>query len=475
MNKPTLTLHNTRTNQTEEFHPRDPKKVGVYTCGPTVYAYPHIGNMRAYIFADTLRRVLEFMKFPVQHVMNITDVGHLTDDADDGQDKLEVGAKKEGLTVWQVAEKYTKFFFEETASLNIKKPHVVCKATDYIAEQISMVEALEKNGFTYVTSDGVYFDTAKFPRYADFARLDVKGLEAGSRIEMGEKRNKTDFALWKFSQPEDKRAMEWDAPWGRGFPGWHIECSAMASHFLGKQFDIHTGGVDHIPIHHTNEIAQSECATGCSPFANVWMHSEFLILDDGAKKMSKSLGNIITVRELAQEGIPPLAFRYLCLTTHYRKQLQFSKEGLKAALRAYERLNHLREKLTESAKPVAASGFQKRAQEYAEKLLQAMATDLNTAQVLANLWLMLDDENVSDGEKLTLIDQHNEILGLSGESQWTAAEIPAEVTQLMSDRTKYRTEKNWAMADKVRDRLAELGYEVADSPNGPVAQKIVLK
>ena len=290
-----LKLFNTLGRKKQTFKPIG-KEVGMYSCGPTVYLYQHIGNLRSYIFADILKRVLLYNEFKVKHVINITDVGHLTSDADEGEDKIEKAAAREGKKAEDIANYYFKIFEEDLNKLNIISPDVWCKATEHIKEQIELIKKLEKRGYTYKTSDGIYFNTSKFKNYGKLALLNSEGLEAGKRISVGEKKNKTDFALWKFSEKPGKRQQEWNSPWGIGFPGWHIECSAMSSKYLGEQFDIHMGGEDHIPIHHTNEIAQSECAFGKKPWVNFWMHGAFLT--SKGEKVSKSKGGLFTISEL---------------------------------------------------------------------------------------------------------------------------------------------------------------------------------
>src|SRR3989344_4864807 len=327
-----LKLFNTLGRKKQTFKPIG-KEVGIYSCGPTVYWYQHIGNLRSYIFADILKRVLLYNGFKVKHVINITDVGHLTGDRDEGEDKIEKAAMKEGKTASEIANYYLRIFKEDFKKLNITEPDIWCKATEHIKEQIELIKKLEKKGYTYKTSDGIYFNTLKLKDYGKLARLKIEKLEAGKRIAVGEKKNKTDFALWKFSKEGEKRQQEWGSPFGVGFPGWHIECSAMSMKYLGEHFDIHTGGEDHIPIHHTNEIAQSECATG-KKFANYWMHIAFLMFK--GEKVSKSKGGLYTISELEFEGYSPLDFRYLCLMTHYRKPLNFSLDNLVAARNAFE-------------------------------------------------------------------------------------------------------------------------------------------
>ncbi|MEK7623556.1 MAG: cysteine--tRNA ligase, partial [Patescibacteria group bacterium] len=324
-----LTLYNTLTRRKETFEPLRDKAVGLYTCGPTVYNYAHIGNLRTYIFEDILKRALVANGYDVRHVMNITDVGHLTDDADFGEDKMEKGAKREDKSAWEIAEFYTQAFKKDVQELNILPPDIWCKATDNIAEQIAMVQTLIDKGVTYETADGIYFDTTKISDYGKLARLRAQTLQPGKRVEMGEKRNPHDFALWKFSPTGEKRQMEWEAFGRKGFPGWHIECSAMSIKYLGEQFDIHCGGIDHVPIHHTNEIAQSETATGKKPWVRYWLHGEFLNIAE--TKMAKSGENFITLQTIKDRGISPIAYRYFLLQTHYRKQLNFSWEALQAA------------------------------------------------------------------------------------------------------------------------------------------------
>src|SRR5574341_328049 len=340
-----LRLFDSYTRTVRDFEPLHPPEVGLYTCGPTVYDYAHIGNLRTDVFEDILRRVLAFNGYRVKHVMNITDVGHLISDADTGEDKMEKGARRTGMSAWEIAALYTEAFRQDLAALNILEPHIWCRATDHIAEQIAFIECIEANGYTYQTSDGVYFDTSKQADYGALARLDLEGLQAGARIEMGEKRRPTDFALWKLSPPGQQRQMEWDSPWGVGFPGWHIECSAMAAKYLGEFFDIHCGGEDHIPVHHTNEIAQTQACHG-TRLANFWMHGYFLQMqsdepedaDDGFKRMGKSEGNFLRLQTLIDRGYDPLVWRFFCLSAKYRHKLNFNWQALDGAATALNRL-----------------------------------------------------------------------------------------------------------------------------------------
>jgi cysteinyl-tRNA synthetase len=470
-----IKLFNTLGRELQDFVPIVPGKVGMYTCGPTVYSRAHIGNMRAYISADIIRRVFEYAGYEVKQVMNITDVGHLTSDADEGEDKMQKAARETHQTAWEVSKIWTSQFFKDVAELNVQPAHIICKATDYINEQIALVQRLEKKGFTYLTSDGVYYDTSKFLPYADFAKLDIKGLQAGKRIEMGEKRNKTDFALWKFSKPEEKRDMEWDSPWGRGFPGWHIECSAMSMKYLGETFDVHTGGVDHIPIHHTNEIAQSEGAMG-SKFVNYWLHSEFLVMS-GKEKMGKSLGNIVNLDTLKERGITPMSYRYLCLNTHYRKQMTYGGDILESAKSTYEglvkRVADIRDHINVQS---TLEDLPERAQQYLQDFRLAVFNDFNTPQGLAIMWNVLKDTHLKQIEKYTLLRDFDKVLGLKfdemGLSKETAKEVPQEVNYLLSQRNAFRASKEWKKADEVRDKLKSRGYLIKDTSDGSRLERI---
>jgi len=452
-----LHLYNTRTRKKEPFTPLHGKDVGLYTCGPTVYNYAHVGNLRTYIFEDILRRALKYHGYVVKHVMNITDVGHLSDDADQGEDKMEKGSKREGKTAWEIAEFYTDAFKQDMQDLNILEPTVWCKATDHIDEQIDQVQALTDRGFTYETSDGIYFDTTKIGDYGKLAQLDKQQLDAGSRVDMGEKKNPHDFALWKFNKPGEKRQMEWEAFGQTGFPGWHVECSAMSMKYLGEQFDIHCGGIDHIPVHHTNEIAQAESATGGKPWVNVWMHGEFLLTGDA--KMAKSGDNFLTLARLHEEGITPLDYRYFLLQAHYRKQLGFSWEALKAAKQGLKRL---RQRVLEIGE--RQDGDPKLTREFVE----AVSDDLNTAEGLAILQTGLKNGVVS----LKMVAEFDKILGLDLLAHAEEVVIPAEIQSLLEKRRKAREEKNWTESDRLRDEIAHLGFVVEDAGN---EQKIALK
>jgi cysteinyl-tRNA synthetase len=441
----TIRLHNTKTRTTEIFKPINEGAVGIYSCGPTVYHFAHIGNLRAYVFADVLRRVF-------------VDVGHLVGDGDDGQDKLEKGAAREGKNVWEIAKLYTDAYFQDLENLNIPlNAYVFPRATDHIREQIGLISALDIEGFTYKISDGIYFDTSKFKNYATFAHLDIEGLQSGARVEENkEKRNITDFALWKFSPSHEQRQMEWDSPWGKGFPGWHIECSAMAMKYLGNHFDIHTGGIDHIPVHHTNEIAQSECVTG-ETYVNYWMHVNFL--NDMTGKMSKSNDDFLTLSLLQEKGYSSIAYRYFLLTAHYRKELSFSFESLEAASVAYKKLMSWASLHTTTSGSIIDS--------YKQLFNEALYDDLNTPQAVAVIWTMIKDITLSSDDVYRTLMYMNQVLGLTLDTSIkTEATIPDNVQVLVEARNTARTEKNWSESDNLRNKINVLGFDVKDTDNG---------
>ncbi len=452
-----LKLWNTASRSLAEFKPILPGKVGLYTCGPTVYWTATIGNFRSFVFDDILLRTLKLENYNVTRVMNITDVGHLTDDADAGEDKMIAAARKEGKTVWDIAKIYTDQFIADSDKLNIELPPApyLCKATDHIQEQIDLVKTLEEKGFTYKTSDGIYFDTSKFPSYGSLSGQKLEDKEEGARVEINtEKRNPSDFALWKFSPKDQKRMMEWESPWGVGFPGWHVECSAMSRKYLGQPFDIHTGGVDHIPVHHENEIAQSEAAYGVK-LANYWLHNEFLLAD--GQKMSKSLGNAYTVTELEEKGFHPLALRYFYLGAHYRQKENFTWEGLQAAQNALRKLWAF---ARTCEKPSEGDV------EFESAFKVAIEDDLNTPKALAVLWKMVDADLPSSAKAATLLWM-DQILGFSlADVVARPIPVPAEVTSLAHAREQARTEKNWAESDRLRDEIAKHGWLVEDTSNG---------
>jgi len=465
MNKKSLFLYNTASRNKEEFTlPSDVSEVRLYACGPTVYHYAHIGNLRTYLFEDLLRRSLEYFGFKVRHVVNITDVGHLTSDEDDGEDKMEKGAERVGKNVWEVAEFYTDKFKADLEQLNVLPPVVWCKATEHITDQIELIKRLEEKGYTYRTSDGIYFDSLKFPRYADFAKLDIAGLKSGTRIDPGEKKFATDFALWKFSPKDRKRAMEWDSPWGVGFPGWHIECSAMAMKHLGETLDIHCGGTDHIRIHHTNEIAQSECATG-KQFSRFWMHGEFL-RENSVDKMSKSSDNFLTLDVLIGKGFDPMAYRLFSLTSHYRNYLNFSWEAMENAQGS---LNALRKK-TELFIGVDGKITGVDARQWSTKFKECIGDDLNSSAAIGVLNLMLADNSLELYEKAALIKEFDSVLGLCllekpKTVEHSAQEI-AKIEALIQERNLARSVKNFSESDRLRDVLLRLGAVIKDGKDG---------
>lgn len=454
-----LQLYNTMTRRKEVFEPIQPPKVGLYTCGPTVYNYAHIGNLRTYIFSDILKRVLIYNGFKVKHVMNITDVGHLTGDRDMGEDKLEQGARNEGKSAWDIAEYYTQAFKQDIKALNILPPTLYCKATDTIGDQIKLVRTLEEKGYTYHTSDGIYYDTSKFKDYTKLSHQDLEALQEGARVEKNpEKRNATDFALWKFSPKGVQRQMEWDSPWGKGFPGWHIECSAMSMKYLGQMLDIHCGGTDHVDVHHTNEIAQSEAATG-KKFFNFWMHGAFLIIA-GGKKMAKSEGNFLTLQATVKaNNVEPLAFRFAAFQTHYRKPMEYSEEALVAAQNGLQHLRNQIRTLKNDATPSNVDA------EYQGKYLSALNNDLNVPQALAVIQDLLKS-GLAPSVKLATVFDFDQVLGLDLEKTNADQTLPDDVQALAEARQKARQEKQWALSDQLRDQIQALGYAVQDTAQG---------
>ena len=454
-----LRLYNTMSRRKEAFQPNQPSKVGLYTCGPTVYNYAHIGNLRTYLFEDILKRVLIDNGYKVKHVMNITDVGHLTGDRDMGEDKLEKGAREEGKSAWEIAEFYTAAFKTDLKHLNILAPTLWCKATDAITDQIDLIQTLESKGYTYRTSDGIYFDTARFEGYTKLSHQNLEALQEGARVEKNpEKRNATDFALWKFSPTDVRRQMEWDSPWGIGFPGWHIECSAMSMKFLRGMLDIHCGGTDHIDVHHTNEIAQSEAATG-QPFFKFWMHGAFLIIT-GGKKMAKSEGNFLTLESsFIQKGIDPLVFRFATFLTHYRKPMEYSDEAVQAAHNGLQHLHNQVRTLMDQGPPTTVDT------EFDRKFKSALNNDLNMPQALAVVQEMLKS-GLDASVKLATVFRFDQVLGLDLDMVSRAQALPPEIQTLVDARGQARREKNWAQSDQLRDQIQSMGYTVQDGPLG---------
>ena len=459
-----VSLYNTLTRRKELFESIQPKSVGLYTCGPTVYNYAHIGNLRTYLFEDILKRTLSFNGYRVKHVMNITDVGHLTGDRDMGEDKLEKGAQREGKTAWEIAAHYTEAFQKDIARLNILPPTIWCKATDTIPEQIALIQALEEKGFTYRTADGVYFDTARFPGYTRLSHQNLEALQEGARVEKNpEKRNATDFALWKFSPPDVQRQMEWDSPWGVGFPGWHIECSAMSMKYLGDQLDIHCGGTDHIDVHHTNEIAQSEAATG-KPFFKFWMHGAFLIVA-GGKKMAKSEDNFLTLENaFLRQDKDPLAFRYAAFLTHYRKPMEYSEEAIEAAQNGLHHLRNQVRTLKDDTGGRATEGGKVNPR-LRDKFLAEINDDLNMPRAMAVVQVLLKSD-LSAADKLATLYDLDRVLGFGLEQVDQEEALPEEIRRLADERLAARKAKNWALSDQLRDAIQEKGYLVQDTPQG---------
>lgn len=451
-----LKLYNTLTRKKEQFKPIKKNKVGLYSCGPTVYWYQHIGNLRTYIFVDTLKRVLEYNKFKVKHVMNITDVGHLTSDSDEGEDKIEAAAKKEGKTAKEITNYYFNVFRQDFKKLNIIEPDVWARATMHIKDQINLIKKLEKKGYTYKTSDGIYFDTLKFKDYGKLSKNKVEKIEAGKRISLKEKKHPTDFALWKFSEKKGQRQQEWSSPWGIGYPGWHLECSAMSIKYLGEHFDIHTGGQEHVQIHHQNEIAQSEAATG-KKFVNYWLHTGWLT--SKGEKVSKSKGGLYTISDLQEKGFDPLSFKYLTFTAHYKKPLDFSLESLTAAQSAYERL---KEKVLEIKQKKDSKGTIKK---HKEKFLEAINDDLNIPKALGILQDSLKDNSIGNKQKYELIKDFEKIFGLNL-TKIEKEQIPKEIIELVKEREKARKNKDFKTSDKLREQINKKGYLIEDSKDG---------
>ena len=459
--KQPLKLYNTLSRQKEEYKPLFGDYTGLYTCGPTVYNYAHIGNLRTYLFQDILKRVLIYNGFKVKHVMNITDVGHLTGDRDMGEDKLEKGAAREGKSAWDIAKFYTKAFQEDLKALNILDPDVWCKATDSIPEQVELIQTLEEKGYTYKINDGIYFDTAKFSGYTKLSHQNLDALKEGARVEKNlEKRNATDFALWKFSPKDQRRQMEWESPWGTGFPGWHIECSAMSMMHLKDHLDIHCGGIDHIDVHHTNEIAQSEAATG-HDFFKFWMHGAFLNIT-GGKKMAKSEGNFLTLAStFTDKNVSPLVYRFASFQTHYRKPMEYSDDTIESATNGFRHLKNQMRTVAQAAGDEKAEVYQG----FKELFMAAINNDLNMPRAMAVIQEVLKSD-LPDAQKVATVLDFDRITGLELDKVIEKASIPPEVQEKVDARTKAREDKNWALSDQLRDEILALGYMVQDSKEG---------
>ncbi|MCK4904740.1 cysteine--tRNA ligase [bacterium] len=460
-----MKIYNTLTRKKEVFEPINKNLVGLYTCGPTVYNYAHIGNLRTYIFEDIFKRTLLSNSYKVKHIMNITDVGHLTSDEDEGEDKMDVAVAREKKTPEEIADFYANAFKEDISKLNILQPDIWCKATKHIADMVKLIQRIEKNGYSYVGKNGnVYFDTSKFKKYGDFAKLDLDNLQSGARIEIDEdKKHPRDFVLW-FSTKGSKfkgHILKWNSPWGEGWPGWHIECSAMSIKYLGDTFDIHCGGIDHVSIHHTNEIAQAEAATG-KKWVNYWLHGEFLIMKQG--KMAKSVGDFVTLKSLTDKNYDPLAFRYMCLNTHYRKKLNFDYEGLDSARNA---LSTLRENIRILKETDSLETAQEKIEDYRSKFLEAINDDLNMPRALEVVWkLIREEEHINNQKKYEILLEFDKILGLDFKKIKTSSKISQEISDLIEAREEFRKKKDWKKADEARDKLLAKGIILQDTPDG---------
>ena len=457
-----ITLYNTLTREKELFNPIEKNLVRMYTCGPTVYSYAHIGNLRTYIFEDILKRTMLFNGFKVKHVMNITDVGHLTTDDDGGEDKMEKSSRLEGKSAYEIAEHYTKVFRNDIKSLNIIGPDLWVKATDHIEEMKKWIRKLIDLCYVYEIEDGIYFDTSKLNDYGKLDANNIKGIEAGKRIAIRGKKNPTDFALWKYSPEGENIQMEWEFHGRKGFPGWHIECSVMATKYLGNQFDIHCGGIDHMHIHHTNEIAQTEAVTG-KKWVNYWMHGEFLVFD--SNKMSKSLGNIVTLKTLGAEGYEPMVYRYFCLNTCYRKRLLFSYENLASAKIAFERMRKIILDIRNKYDSIGDIEMCK------NKFLEHINDDLNIPKAISVLWEALRSDTLGSKEKYKLALECDKVLGLNLQSVKDDIHIPIHVQKLIDDRETARRNKDWKKADELREQLEEIGLTVEDTGQGTRVRK----
>ena len=465
-----LKLYNTLTKQKEEFKPLEGNEVRIYSCGPTVYSFAHIGNFRAYIFMDNLRRVLQANGYTLKHVMNITDVGHLESDADEGEDKMEKAAKKENKDPYEIAAFYTDIFFRDMGRLNIQRPEIIAKATDHVKDMIEFVKVLVEKGYVYETSRALYFDISKLDKYPVLSNRNLDDQIAGARVDVDpEKKNPYDFAVW-IKAPEN-HIMKWESPWGLSYPGWHLECSAMGKKYLGEEFDIHTGGVDHIPTHHENEIAQSKGCTGHIP-AKRWMHVEFLQVDGG--KMSKSLGNTYTLDQLQEKGIEPLAYKLFCYTAHYRTKLNFTFDS---AISSQKALNRLRESYLLHLESEDNNVEKEKIEEYRKRFMDAVNDDLNMPLAMGIVWEVARNE-IKSKQYAKLLIEFDKILGLDIEhskdylEKEEKIELPEEIKSLVEQRKQARKNKDWAESDRIRDLLKEQGYVVKDTKEGQVIEKI---
>ncbi|MDW5300454.1 MAG: cysteine--tRNA ligase [Sedimentibacter sp.] len=472
-----MKLYNTLSRTIEDFIPIDKNLVKMYTCGPTVYNYAHLGNLRMYIHEDVLEKTLRYIGYPVKRVMNITDVGHLESDSDDGEDKMVKGAKRENKTVWEVAQYYTDAFFRDIEKLNIKKADVVAKATDYISDYIEFITVLEKKGFTYRANGNVYFDVTKVENYTKLSGMDLDQLRTASREDVDvdvNKKNPQDFVLWFTKSKFENQAMKWESPWGLGYPGWHIECSVISLRNLGEQMDIHCGGVDHIAVHHTNEIAQTESYTG-KDWVNYWWHGEFLIDNDG--KMSKSSGEFLTLSLIEKKGFNPLSYRYFVLNSHYRKQLAFSFDSLSSAENAYFKLKSRIKAIKESADDKQAGNIEI-VNKYKDEFKKCLEDDLNTANAITVLFNILKSDEVSNNDKLVLIADFERVLSLGlleddvAEENNAHDDLTKYIEEMIEKRQAAKKNKNFQLADSIRDELLEKGIMLEDTRQGVNWKKI---
>ncbi len=462
-------LFNTMKREVQEFVPLEKGKAKIYVCGLTVYNFAHIGNLRTYVFEDILRRVLEYAGYEVEHVMNVTDVGHLTDDADSGEDKMLKSAREKKKTVWEISEFYTEAFFKDIEKLNILKPTVICKATDHIDDMIELIKRIEKNGYTYFSGGNVYFDISKLDDYGKLARLNLDDLQAGSRIQVDKnKKNPFDFVLWFTKSKFKNQVMIWDSPWGKGYPGWHIECSAMSIKYLGEEFDIHCGGIDHVSVHHTNEIAQSEAATGKN-WVNYWLHGEYLLM--GKAKMAKSSGKFLTLEELQKHGYDALDYRYYLLGAQYRTQLEFSFDALAAAKKAHSKVKDRIISIKEEAGNEPQTEINSNS--YLNSFFENTFNDMNMPKCLSDLWGLIKDNSIKASEKLAILYKMDKILGLGFKKlEKKKISLDKEIEALIQQRENARKNKDFKKADEIRDFLKEKGILLKDTTNGIVCEKI---
>lgn len=484
-----LRFFNTMGKKIEDFVPIQKGFAGFYGCGPTVYNYAHIGNLRAYVFLDLLDRTLTYFGFQKKHVMNITDIGHLSGDSDTGEDKMLKTAAERHESVLEVADFYTKAFFKDIDALHIRRPDVVCKATEHIDDMISLIKKIEANGHTYFSGGNLYFDVSTFPKYGELANLNLSDLKAGARVAVDEnKKNPHDFVLWFTKSKFASQALTWESPWGKGYPGWHIECSAMSMKYLGEHFDIHTGGIDHIPIHHTNEIAQSEGATG-KKWVNYWLHNEFLVIGkDKSAKMSKSSGNFLTLQSLIDSGFAPLDYRYFLLGAHYRNQIFFSDEAMESAKSSRASLEKRVQSILKNAdeKTVPLSALSENAKKYRTEFKNALENDLASPKALSILQTAIKDSTLTSEETVTLVKDFDLVLGLDiideakkTLNQNTALEVKSgisedekkEIDALIEKRSEAKKRKDFAAADAIRTQLANRGITIIDTKDGAVWKK----